>query len=216
MNTPLRRVSVGFMLLFFALLANITYVQAFQADELNARQDNRRVVLDEYSRERGPIIVADTPVARSVSTEDEFEYLRQYPEGPLYAHATGYYSFLFGRAAIERAENDVLAGTDDRLFVRRLVDLVTGREPRGGSVKLTLDPAAQRAAYDGLGDRKGAVVALDTTTGAILAMASTPTYDPSPLASHSLDEQQAAWDSLTTDPNRPMLNRGLRAMDATV
>lgn len=209
MNTPLRRVSVGFALLFFALLANITYVQAFQADELNARQDNRRVVLDEYSRERGPILVAETPVARSVSTEDEFEYLRQYPEGPLYAHATGYYSFLFGRAAIERAENDVLAGTDDRLFVRRLVDLVTGREPRGGSVKLTLDPAAQRAAYDGLGDRKGAVVALDTTTGAILAMASTPTYDPNPLASHSLDEQQAAWDSLTTDPNRPMLNRAI-------
>ncbi|HSK54433.1 MAG TPA: penicillin-binding protein 2 [Jiangellales bacterium] len=209
MNTPLRRVSVGFMLLFFALLANVTYVQAFQADELNGRQDNRRVVLDEYSRERGPILVAETPVARSVSTEDEFEYLRQYPEGPLYAHATGYYSFLFGRAAMERAENDVLAGTDDRLFVRRLVDLVTGREARGGSVKLTLDPSAQRAAYDGLGSQKGAVVAIDTTTGALLAMASTPTYDPNPLASHSVTEQQEAWDSLTNDPDRPMLNRAI-------
>ncbi|HSK26397.1 MAG TPA: penicillin-binding protein 2 [Jiangellales bacterium] len=209
MNTPLRRVSVGFMLLFFALLANVTYVQAFRADELNGRQDNRRVVLDEYSRERGPIIVADTPVARSVSTDDEFEYLRQYPEGPLYAHTTGYYSFLFGRSAIERSENDVLAGTDDRLFVRRLVDLVTGREQRGGSVKLTIDPAAQRAAYDGLGSQKGAVVAIDPTTGAILAMASTPTYDPNPLASHSVAEQQAAWDTLTADPNRPMLNRAI-------
>lgn len=209
MNTPIRRVAVGFMALFFALLANATYVQSFQADELNARQDNRRVVLDEYSRERGPILVGETAVARSVRTDDEFEYLREYPQGELYAHATGYYSFVFGRSATERVENDVLAGTDDRLFVRRLVDLVTGRQAKGGSVVLTLDAAAQEAAYEAMGNRKGAVVALDPSTGAVLAMASTPSYDPSPLASHSVAEQQEAWQALQSDEDRPDLNRAI-------
>ncbi len=211
MNSPIRRVAAGCLLLVLALLVNITYVQAFQADDLNARSDNRRVLLDEYARERGPILIGadNTPIAQSVPTDGEFGYLRQYANGPLYAHVTGYYSFVFGRSAVERSENDILSGEDDRLFVRRLVDLVTNREPQGGAVKVTIDPAAQQAAYDGLGDFKGAVVALDTQTGAILAMVSKPSYDPSPLASHSISEQQAAWDALLADPNKPDRNRAI-------
>jgi penicillin-binding protein A len=208
-NSPIRRVAAGCMLLVLALLANITYVQAFQADDLNARSDNRRVLLDEYARERGPILVADVPVAQSVPTEGEFAYLRQYPQALLYAHATGYYSFVFGRSAVERSQNEILSGNDDRLFVRRLVDLVTNREPQGGTVRLTLDPAAQEAAYEALGDNKGAVVALDPSTGAILAMVSKPSYDPNPLASHSVAEQQEAWDALLADPNKSDRNRAI-------
>jgi peptidoglycan glycosyltransferase len=136
-------------------------------------------------------------------------YLRQYPAGPLYAPATGYYSSVFGRSAVERSQNGILSGTDDRLFVRRLVDLITNREPQGGTVKLTLDPAAQQAAYDALGSNKGAVVALDPRTGAILAMASKPSYDPNLLASHSVEEQEAAWQALQDDPNKPGLNRAI-------
>jgi peptidoglycan glycosyltransferase len=208
-NGPIRRVAAGCMLLVFLLLANITYVQAIRADELNARSDNKRVLLDEYARERGPILVGDEPVARSVKTDDEYAYLREYPNGPLYAPATGYYSLVFGRSAVERSENEILSGNDDRLFVRRLVDLVTNRQRQGGAVKLTLDPAAQQAAYDALGENKGAVVALDPRTGAILAMASKPSYDPNPLASHSVREQEAAWHQIQEDPDKPALNRGI-------
>jgi penicillin-binding protein A len=208
-NGPIRKVAAGCMLLVFLLLANITYVQAIRADELNSRSDNRRVLLDEYAKERGPILVGDEPVAVSVETDDEFAYLRQYPVPLVYAPATGYYSSVFGRSAVERSENDILSGNDDRLFARRLVDLVTNREQRGGTVKLTLNPAAQQAAYDALGDNKGAVVALDPRTGAILAMVSKPSYDPNPLASHSVAEQQAAWQVLQEDPEKPTLNRAI-------
>ena len=209
MNSPIRKVAAGCLLLVLALLVNITYVQAFQAEELNERSDNRRVLVDEYSRERGPILVGDTPIAQSDPTDGEFGYLRVYPEPELYAHATGYYSFVFGRAAIERAQNSILSGSDDRLFARRLVDLVTGQQPRGGSVRLTLNADAQQAAYDALGDNKGAVVALEPATGAILAMVSKPSYDPNPLASHSVSEQQEAWQELLDDDDNPDRNRAI-------
>lgn len=207
MNVPIRRLAIGFMVLFTALLANVTYIQAFQAEDLNARSDNRRVLLDEYARERGAIIVGSEPIARSVPTDGQFKYLRQYPEAELYAHTTGFYSYVYGRSAIERAENPVLSGSDNRLFVRRVVDLVTGAQTRGGNVVLTLNPRAQQAAFEGLQGKKGAAVALDPRTGAILAMVSTPSYDPNPLASHSTTEQREAWTTLNDDPTKPMLNR---------
>lgn len=210
MNSPIRRVSAGCLLLVLALLINVTYIQAFWADELNSHPDNRRVTISEYARERGPILAADdTPIAVSVDVGGEFQYRREYPEGALYAPVTGYYSYLYQRSATERAQNAILSGEDDRLFVRRLIDLVTGEEPTGGAVKLTIDPAAQEAAYDALGNSKGAAVAIDVQTGAILAMVSKPSYDPNPLASHSVDEQNEHWNELQEDPDEPHLNRAI-------
>lgn len=210
MNSPIRRVAAGCLLLCLLLLANATYVQAFWADDLNQRSENRRVLLDEYSNPRGPIILADeSTVAQSVPSEGEFAHLRQYANGPLYAPATGFYSYLYGRSAIERAQNPVLSGEDDRLFVPRLIDLISGEESKGGLVKLTIEPAAQEAAWEGLGDFKGAVAAMDTETGAILAMVSKPSYDPNPLASHSVSEQNEAWQALNDDPDKPGLNRAI-------
>ncbi|WP_166346382.1 peptidoglycan D,D-transpeptidase FtsI family protein [Phytoactinopolyspora limicola] len=218
MNSPIRRVSAGCLLLVLALLVNITYIQAFWADELNARGDNRRVTIAEYARERGPILLADdTPVAVSREVDGDFKFRREYPEGALYAPLTGHYSYLYHRSAIERAQNDILSGEDDRLFVRRLIDLVTGEEPKGGAVKLTINPAAQQAAWDTLGNNKGAVVALDVRTGAILAMVTKPSYDPNPLASHSIREQREAWieihgdpeNDIPADPDKPADNRAI-------
>lgn len=210
MNSPIRRVSAGCLLLVLALLVNVTYIQAFWADDLNSRGDNRRVTIAEYARERGPILLADdTPVAVSREVDGEFEFLREYSDGPLYAPVTGWYSFQYQRSAIERAQNPILSGEDDRLFVRRLIDLVTGEEPKGGAVKLTIDPAAQQAAWDGLGNYKGSVVALDVRTGAILAMVSKPSYDPNPLASHSTSEQIDQWEQINDDPDKPALNRAI-------
>ena len=209
MNKPLRRIAVAVMAMFAAMLVNINYIQVVRAEDLRTERGNSRLILEEYSRERGPIVVAGTEVARSVETDGALRFLRQYAEGPLYAPATGFYSSVYGATGIERAENAILAGTDDRLFVRRILDTLTGEANRGGSVTLTLEPAAQRAAAEGLGDRPGAVVALEPATGKILALASSPTYDPNVLAGADSRAVTAAFEALNTDPSRPLLNRAL-------
>jgi peptidoglycan glycosyltransferase len=212
MNAPLRRLAVAVMLLFGLLLLNANYLQVVRAEDLHNDSNNPRLIAEEYSRERGPILVAGEPVARSVETDDRLKYLRVYENGKLYAPATGFYSLVYGASGIEQEANSVLSGTDDSLFVRRVIDLLTGAQPKGGSVALTLDPDAQRAAYQGLRDRnaRGAVVAVDPTTGAILAMVSTPSYDPNLLASHSTSEVRANYEQLSKADGRPMLNRAIR------
>ncbi|WP_020575025.1 peptidoglycan D,D-transpeptidase FtsI family protein [Actinopolymorpha alba] len=208
MNRPIRRIAVGFMVLFCALLANANYIQVFQAPELNARDGNRRVTLDEYARQRGPILVGGTQVAYSVKTNDNLIYLRKYRSPELYGHLTGYYSYIYGRSGIESDQNSVLSGTDDRLFVRRIVDLITNRQPQGGSVQLTINPDAQRAALKGLGDKRGSVVAIEPSTGKVLAMVSQPSYDPNKLSSHDSASITEAWKELTqNNPAEPMQNR---------
>ena len=210
MNAPLRRLSVAVMLLFGLLLVNVNYLQVVRADDLHNDSNNPRLIAEEYSRERGPILVAGKPVASSKETDDRLKYLRQYSDGELYAPATGFYSLVYGSSGIEREANSILSGTDDALFVRRVIDLLTGTSPKGGSVALTLDPQAQKAAFDGLAGRRGAVVAIDPTTGALLALATSPSYDPNLLASHSPAEVRRNYERLDRRPSRPMLDRALR------
>ena len=214
MNKPIRTMSIACMVLFMALLVNATYLQYLQADELNSRNDNKRVRDAEFSRERGAILVNGNSIAESEAVDDEFEYQRVYPTPREYAHLTGYYSYTYGRNAVELTQNDILSGSDPRLFVNRVVDLFGNSAPEGGDVSLTIDPKAQTAAYDGLralGDNvEGSVVALDPSTGAILAMVSSPTYNPNKLSSHKLNAIQQAWEEEQSDPARPMLNRGIQ------
>ncbi len=202
------------LVLFVALLGNATYLQFFQADSLNARNDNRRVIDAEFSRERGAIVAAGTPVARTVPSNDRFKFQRVYPQGPEYAQLTGFFSYIYGRNAVELTENDVLSGNDPRLFVNNLVDLLGNSQPRGGSVSLTIDPAAQSAAFDGLkalgASTQGAVVAIQPSTGKILALVSSPSYDPNRLASHDFAGVARAWKKLTTNANRPLLDRAIQ------
>ncbi len=212
MNTPLRRVGMAVLVLIAVLLANSTYVQVVKADSLRSDPRNQRVLLDEYSRQRGQISAGGEVLASSVATDDRFKFLRTYPTDPAaYAAATGYYSLQYGNDGIERAEDSVLNGSDDRLFGRRLFDLVSGRDPRGGNVALTLVPRVQQAAYDAMTSRgyTGAVVALRPSTGEILAMVSTPSYDPNALASHDEATRSAAWDELTSAQPSPLTNRAL-------
>jgi peptidoglycan glycosyltransferase len=209
-NAPIRRLALVVFLMFAALLVSTTYLQFVQADELRERSDNRRTLLDIYSRDRGAILVDGAAIAQTDPTNDSLQRIRTYPQGALYSHVTGYFSFTYGAGGgLEGARNSVLSGTDDLLFYRRVVDMVTGTEPQGASLELTIDPVVQRAADEALGDRRGAVVALDPRTGAILAMASRPTYDPNLLASHRLASVEEAWADLNADPARPMLNRSI-------
>ncbi|WP_127781587.1 penicillin-binding protein 2 [Rhodococcus sp. X156] len=210
MNKPLRRVAFAVMVLIVALLCNITYIQVFQADSLRADPRNQRVLLDEYSRQRGQISTGGQVLASSEATSDRFKFLRQYPTNPrVYAPITGYYSIQYATTGIERAEDSVLNGSDDRLFGRRLFDLISGRDPRGGNVNLTIDPRVQQTAYDQLTSRgyTGSVVAIRPKTGEILAMVSTPSYDPNALASHDANVRQQAWAALQDDPASPLTNR---------
>ncbi len=212
MNRPIRYLAIACLVMFVALLANINYVQFVEADSLNAKNGNKRVINEEFSRDRGAILVGEDPVAESVESDDEFKYQRRYTDGKLYAPVTGYFSYVFGRGGLENSQNRVLSGSDNRLFVNRVVDLLSNKQPKGGSVETTLDPLAQKVAASGLEalgeDTKGAVVALDPSTGAILAMVTQPSYNPNVLASHDFSAVDDDWQRLTTDKDQPMFNRG--------
>lgn len=210
MNTPVRRLTVVATLMFLALMVAATSVQYVQAPSLNADGRNVRTIYREFGQDRGPIIVAGEAIASSTPVDTDYRYQRSYSQPFLYAHSTGYFAAaLSAMTGMELAANDVLGGTADSLVVQRLQDLVTGRQPQGGSVELTLDPRAQQAAWDALGDQRGAIVALDTRTGAILAMVSKPSYDPNALAVHSGSAAQEAYDALVADPTEPLVNRAI-------
>ncbi|EHR59003.1 peptidoglycan D,D-transpeptidase FtsI family protein [Saccharomonospora cyanea] len=214
MNTPLRKVGIAMMVMMAMLLANSTYVQVVKADDYRTDGRNTRVLYDEYSRERGKITSDDAGqvLAGVKPTDSLYNYRRTYLNGPMYAPVTGYYSVIYGAGGLEGAYDEFLNGSDSRLLVRRLSDMITGRDPRGGNVRLTVKPAVQETAYKMMTDRgyKGAVVALDPKTGDILAMVSTPSYDPGKLASHDTEKQQAAWKAYNDDSDNPMLNRAIR------
>ena len=218
MNKPIRTMAVFCMVLFMALLLNASYLQYLKADDLNDRNGNQRVMDAEFSRKRGAILVAGTPVAESVPSQDQFEYQRQYPLPLRFAHVTGFYSYTYGATGVESNQDDILSGSDERLFVDRIVDMASNTQPEGGSVSLTIDPQAQTAAFDAIQalgpDTQAAVVALEPSTGQILAMVSNPTYDPNVLASHDLEAVDEAWDTLIEDPGKPLFNRAIQEIYA--
>lgn len=204
MNTPLRRVATVMLVMFLALMGSATWVQYVQAPDLNADTRNVRTLYREYGNARGPIVVAGQAVAQSVKVDDPFGYQRTYTDGELWSTVTGFYSIVNGSSQLERAANDQLTGRSDQLFFSRLRDIVTGRKPEGAAVETTLLPAAQRAARDGLGDQQGAVVAIEPSTGRILAMVSTPGFDPAALATHDSAAASAAYAALSAADGNPL------------
>ena len=150
MNTSLRRISVMVMALIVLLLVNSTVTQVFRADGLRSDPRNQRVLLDEYARQRGQISANGQLLAYSVPTNGRYRFLRVYPDPFSYAPVTGFYSLRFSSTGLERAEDPVLNGSDERLFGRRLADFFTGRNPRGGNVDTTIVPRVQQAAWDSL------------------------------------------------------------------
>jgi penicillin-binding protein A len=214
MNTPLRRVGLAMLVMIGLLLANATYIQVVKADDYRNDARNQRVLLEEYARQRGRIITSDELIIANVkATNDRLRYQRVYENGPMYAAVTGFYSVRYGATGLERAEDEILNGSDDRLFVRRLSDLITGRDPRGGNIVTTINSKVQAAAYNAMTQNqfKGAVVALKPDNGEILAMVSTPSFDPNQLAVHDGKEQEKAFNQYRDEnnPDKPMLNRAI-------
>jgi penicillin-binding protein A len=209
MTRYIRHAAAFCALLLIALLVNATRIQLVQARSYDENPANRRHTIARYGQPRGDILVGGRPVTGSKDSGEQFRYERTYRNGPLYAPVTGFASQVYGTNLLEGAEDDVLAGTDPLLSPLPLWnDLTRARNP-GGHVVTTLDPAAQQAAYAGLGDRRGAVAALEPSTGRILALVSTPSYNPEELS--GTDSAVArAWTRLNQAANKPMLNRAVR------
>ncbi|MEW2614856.1 penicillin-binding protein 2 [Streptomyces sp. NPDC047880] len=215
MNKPLRRIAIFCGLLVLALLIRDNWIQYVQADELRTNKNNRRVTIERYASPRGNIIVGGKAITGSAeSSGSDFKFKRTYKDGPMWAPVTGYASQAFGATQLENLEDGILTGNDDRLFFRNTLDMLTGKKQQGGNVVTTLNAAAQKAAYNGLEKQggKGAVVALEPSTGKILALASYPSYDPSSFAGNSTKTDSKAWTKLQkkNNPADPMLNRALR------
>ncbi|BAU84563.1 cell division protein ftsI [Streptomyces laurentii] len=210
MNKPLRRVAIFCGLLVLALLVRDNWLQYVRADELNAHPKNKRVQIERYASERGNIIVNGKPITGSANSGDTYyQFKRTYVDGPMWAPVTGYASQAFDASQIEKIEDGILTGNDDRLFFDRTLSMFTGEKKRGGDVVTTLNAAAQKAAFKGLGSKTGAVVALEPSTGKVLALASTPSYDPGSFSGYH-DKDAKAWQALEQDKNKPKLNRALR------
>ena len=210
MNKQIRAVSLLAGLMFLALMVNLTGSAMFRQASLNNDPHNVRVRDAEFSQNRGNILVGSRPIATTTSSNGKFAYQRVYLSGPKYAPITGYYSYYYGRSMLEQTQNAQLTGTSDAQWLSRITGTLSGHKPEGGSITTTINAKAQDAAWDGLKGKKGAVVALDYTTGAVLAMASSPSYDPNELASHHLNDTTRAWKNLVADPSSPLTNRATR------
>jgi penicillin-binding protein A len=205
-----RRAGMFCLLLILALLVNLTRVQVVQAKKYNDHAANQRATIARYSQPRGDIIVAGKPVTGSKTTGNSlYRYRRSYTDGPLYAAVTGFSSQTYGNTLLEGVEDDYLSGSASSLSTRPLLDAISRSQVPGGDVYTTIDAKAQQAALNGLGSKRGAVAAVEPSTGRILALASTPSYDPDGITGTGSAVTQQ-WSTLAADPTQPMLNRALR------
>ncbi|MET9322542.1 penicillin-binding transpeptidase domain-containing protein [Streptomyces sp. NPDC003038] len=196
-------------ILLVALLVNIARVQVWESAAYGANPANKRPVIERYAQPRGNILVDGKPVTGSRDSGQLLRYERTYENGPLYAPVTGFSSQTYGTSFVERAEDKILSGTDPGLSAFPLwYDLARGR-PDGGNAATTIRAGMQRAAYTGLAGKRGAVAAVEPATGKILALVSSPSYDPSELSGTGTRVKEA-WARLNADPAKPMLNRALR------
>lgn len=210
MTRELRRLSIVMLFMFLALFAATSWIQVVEADNLAQSDRNTRTLLDSYEIQRGSIIADGTQIVYSVPSDDEFRYQRVYTDSPMWSSVTGFFNpATQSSTGIENALNQDLAGTGANAFLPEIERIFSGQPQQGFSVELTLDAAAQQAAYEGLGDLQGAVVAIEPATGRILAMVSSPGFDANQLAVHSGSEATAVYDALDALRPNPLLNRGL-------
>jgi len=209
MTRYIRHAAAFCTLLLLALLVNASRVQILRAQSYDTNPANRRTTIARYHQPRGDILVDGRPVTGSRDTGEQLRYERTYPDGLLYAPVTGFASQVYGTTLLEHTEDAVLSGTDPMLTPFPLWNDLTRAQSRGGNVVTTLNADAQQAAYEGLAGRKGAVAAVEPATGKILALVSTPSYDPAVLSGNSAATERS-WARLNADPDKPMLNRAVR------
>ena len=212
MNVTVRRMAVVSIILFLLLFAQVTRVQFFNQDFYASHDLNPRVVYNEYSTERGMILAGDTVIAQSHETDAEtMAYEREYPEGDVFANIHGYKSHVYGQNGLESAESAVLTGDDSVFFFRKIADEFSGFERPGGNILTTINPALQVEAFEALSNSgsEGGVVALDPSTGDVLAQATYPNWDFNDIVSNDRDTATSAWADLMEleEDSNPSLDR---------
>jgi peptidoglycan glycosyltransferase len=208
MTKELRRLSILMLGMFLALFAATSWIQVVHADTLSRDAHNTRALYDSYEVQRGSIIASGSAIASSVPTSDVYSWQRVYTDAPMWDHVTGWFNPALGSATgIEQAMNQSLSGTAGSQFISRIERIFTGQPPRGSNVVLTLDAAVQRAAFDALGNLQGAVIAIEPSTGRVLAMVSSPGFDTNQLATHDARAANGYYDQLVSDPADPLSDR---------
>ena len=173
----LTHMMVLFSVLFAVLIANLTLIMLVQADTYKSMPNNNHTIAHAQENERGVIYTSDgTILAQSVYNEETGKYDRNYPAGTLASHIVGYSSVRFGTAGLERTYNEVLQGTRVHASWMDVIAELSGVGARGNDIRLTIDAGLQQAAQNALGNYNGACIVMDPKTGAVLAMASNPTY----------------------------------------
>jgi len=223
MNRALLRLSLACLAMFALLLININYVQAFESTSLAAEPGNARIFNQQFQYQRGSIVASGdhtgggVKIAESRLVKGTSTYRRYYPFAQVFAPVTGYDS-IYGATGIEAAQNKDLAGTDQRLAVHNLVGLLTGKPKLGASVYLTISAKAQQAAYQALQAQSrqdnglpAAAVAIDPSTGAILALASYPTFNPNAYTTFSGKKLVKIDNQYRHEKSQPLLNRAINA-----
>ena len=207
MTRQIRLLGIGLMVCFLILFVQLNRLTIFEAQRLTDNPINTRAILRDFSQPRGQVTTADgVVIARSVPSNDRFEFQREFPERDLFAHVSGFFSFTLGSSGVEKTYNDELAGRTLDLSLQDLSDLFVDKD-RVGNLTLTVRADLQRIARDQLGEREGSVVALDPRTGEILALVSYPSYDPNALANHDTAAAAQVQALLDASPEKPRLAR---------
>jgi peptidoglycan glycosyltransferase len=212
MDRQIRQLGVALLVLFLIVFAQVNYIQVVAADRIaNDPANAKRQLIAEYKVDRGSILAADgtTVLAVSRPSAGDLRFQRRYPQGERYAHSTGFYSFVFGRAELEQTFNDFLAGDAAELLPQTLADLVLGRPKQGATIVTTLVPEVQEAAEAAVAAEPGdvAIAAIEPATGSVLALVAEPSYDPNLLASQDPKVVRDAWDELNVDPDKPLVSK---------
>ncbi|WP_394940352.1 penicillin-binding transpeptidase domain-containing protein [Psychromicrobium sp. YIM B11713] len=200
MNQAIRSSWVVAAALFALILGSVTYVQFFAVDSLRTNDWNSRSLEQSYCNERGAILVGGQAIAQSVPSpaDDSCKFTRKYVDPEVYAGLTGYYSKNFGSTALEASLDEPLTGQAPELFYDQISQILTGSQPKGSSVELTIDPKIQKLAYSMIPKGvTGSIVVMNPKTGAIIAMVSTPSYDTNLMASHNPNQVAKNFDQLT-------------------
>lgn len=211
MTSQMRRIAIVALAMFLALFTALSLIQVGAAEALYADGRNTRTLFDSYRAERGSIIASGTVIAESVPVDDDYEFQRVYPNPQVWSPVTGYFTLNQGMTGIEGALNSYLSGTSGSQFLQHLRSVFTGDHVRGANVNLSLDPRIQQAAWDALSESgySGAVIVTEPSTGRVLGMVSTPSFDPQPLASHNTDEVIVSYKAILSDPSQPLINRSI-------
>jgi peptidoglycan glycosyltransferase len=219
-NTPIIRVYALVLLLFATLVYFTSKWAVFDAERLEAEDQNRRPLIEAQQIPRGSITTADGVLVAESNPAGGGRnpvYVRTYPEGPLFGHPVGFSYVDIGNSEIEESENDLLTGEENEFA--SIIDQLRDQRSEGADITLTINSELQRQATEGLQSAiaanalpefgtGGAAVLLDPSTGAVLAMASQPGYDP-----NTIDEPGES-ERLNRAEDAPLINRPTQSVYA--